>query len=180
MWLPRLRFTLVSPPSPPPPTPPPPHSSRSPFGKIFVNFVRTDVQPRLRFNQARWRTWEPPFSPSLGENPLGPSRPMAFPRRHLKTNSHRVTLRLPDPSAGDPQAPLLPGGGEWGASAPAPVPGSARGWPSAGSPLRSGRTPGPWPSSHPPGKPTASRSVPGTQGLDSNEAPTGLCVSILH
>lgn len=76
MWLPRLRLTLVSPLTPPPPAP---HSSRSPFGKIFVNFVRTDVQPRLRFSQARWRTREPPFAPSLGEEP---SRPMAFPRHH--------------------------------------------------------------------------------------------------
>lgn len=91
-----------------------------------------------------------------------------------------MTLWLPDPSARDPQAPLLQAEESEGHQLPDPVPvppgdDPARG-PLSGAvahPVR-GLPHTRWENQ------TASRSVPGAPGLDSNEAPTGLCVSILH
>lgn len=119
--------------------------------------------------------------PSLGEKP---SWLMAFPPE--SRNSHRVTFWLPDPSAWDPRTPLLPSRGEWVALAPGPIPGSTWTWSLTGTTKPLVPSPGAFsalvcglPHTHWENQ-AASCSNPVAHWLDSNEALTGLCVSILH
>lgn len=106
MWLPRLRFTLVPPPST--------HSSRSPSWTIFVNYFSSDVQPvfvSLELNGEHGET--PTAFPGGVLLFLGL---MAFPHNHKVAPvgdfvvSRSICLGNPTPI---PTAPLLPSRGEW-------------------------------------------------------------------
>ena len=95
-----------------------------------------------------------------------------------------MTFWLLDPSAWGPQTPLLPLGGEWAHKLLdrfLVLPGRGADGDDRVLGLLSGSL-HPWSVAFltPTGKTRQPHSIPVVHGLDSNEVPTGLCVSLLH